>query len=65
MYSPQIEYTQVHKLYQLKSVMCAAGEHIAMTDLVKEALSEYLPKKSKEVKKRYGEWNLIKERAKE
>ena len=50
MYSPKIWPDQVAKLYRLKVSLLAGGKKgITMTDLVREALTEYLAKKEKEL----------------
>ena len=52
MYSPKIWPDQVAKLYRLKVSLLAGGKKgVTMTDLVREALTEYLAKKEKELRK--------------
>ena len=54
MYSPKIQPDQVNELYRLKVSLLTIGERVAMTDLVKEALNDYIPRKQKDVVKRGG-----------
>ena len=52
MYSPKIWPDQIAKLYRLKVSLLAGGKKgVTMTDLVREALTEYLAKKEKELRK--------------
>lgn len=44
MYSPKIEENLVRKLYLLKMSYTSVGINKPMTDMVKEALEEYIPK---------------------
>ena len=44
MYSPKIEEKLVRKLYLLKMSYTSIGTNKPMTDMVKEALEEYIPK---------------------
>ena len=51
MYSPKINEEQVHQLWKLKSISeVITGERKPMTQMVNEAVEEYLKKESKKVK---------------
>ena len=54
MYSPKIEPTQVRKLYLLKISLASIGITKPMTEIVKEALDQYIPEKVDEIKKAGG-----------
>jgi len=49
MYSPEIESEQVRKLYLLKMSYASKGINKPMTEKVKEALREYIPKAVKQI----------------
>lgn len=49
MYSPKIEEKSVRKLYLLKMSYIGLGIRKPMTEMVKEALDEYIPKAEKEI----------------
>ena len=49
MYSPEIEPEIVRKLYRLKMSYSSMGINKPMTEIVKEALNEYIPKATKEI----------------
>lgn len=49
MYSPKICHAQVRKLYLLKKSYVSLGIQKAMTEIAKEALSEYIPRAVKEI----------------
>lgn len=49
MYSPQIEPELVRKLYLLKMSYMSIGKNKPMTEIVREALNEYIPKVVKEI----------------
>lgn len=51
MYSPKINEEQVHQLWKLKSISeVITGERKPMTEMVNEAIGEYLKKESMKVK---------------
>ena len=54
MYSPKIESGQVRKLYLLKMSYVSLGVNKHMTEIVSEALNEYIPKVVKEILKSGG-----------
>ena len=54
MYSPKIESQQVRKLYLLKMSYVSLGINKHMTEMVSEALNEYIPKAVKEILKSKG-----------
>lgn len=54
MYSPKIEPVQVRKLYLLKMSYVSLDVRKSMTEIVKEALDEYIPKTVKEILKSGG-----------
>lgn len=54
MYSPKIESQQVRKLYLLKMSYVSLGVNKHMTEMVSEALNEYIPKSVKEILKSGG-----------
>ncbi len=54
MYSPKIESGQVRKLYLLKMSYASLEMNKPMTEMVKEALDEYIPKAVKEILKSKG-----------
>ena len=54
MYSPKIESQQVRKLYLLKMSYVSLGLNKHMTEIVSEALNEYIPKAVKEILKAGG-----------
>jgi len=49
MYSPKIEENLVRKLYLLKMSYTSLGINKPMTDMVSQALNEYIPKVVKEI----------------
>ena len=50
MYSPKISEQQVHQLWKLKALNeVLTGERKPMTDMVNEAVEEYLNKTSKKI----------------
>ena len=49
MYSPKIEEKFVRKLYLLKISYIGLGIRKPMTEMVKEALDEYIPKAEEEI----------------
>jgi len=49
MYSPKIEENLVRKLYLLKMSYISIGINKPMTDMVSQALNEYIPKAVKDV----------------
>ncbi len=49
MYSPKIEPEQIKKLYLLKMSYAALGIKKPMTEMVREALNDYLPKAAKQI----------------
>lgn len=49
MYSPEIKPEMVRKLYLLKMSYPSIGINKPMTEMVKEALNEYIPKATKEI----------------
>ncbi len=49
MYSPKIEEEQVRKLYLLKKSYAGLGINKPMTNMVREALDEYIPKAEKQL----------------
>ena len=59
MYSPKIESQQVRKLYLLKMSYVSLGINKHMTEIVSEALNEYIPKAVKEILKSGVEPELI------
>ena len=54
MYSPKIGERQVRKLYLLKMSYISLDIKRPMTEMVKEALDEYVPKTFKEILKSGG-----------
>ena len=54
MYSPKIDERQVRKLYLLKMSYISLDIKRPMTEMVKEALDEYIPKTFKEILKSGG-----------
>ena len=54
MYSPKIEPTQVRKLYLLKMSYISLEIKKPMTEMVREALDEYIPKTVKGILKSGG-----------
>jgi hypothetical protein len=54
MYSPRVEPRQVRKLYLLKMSYAGLGMNKPMTEIVREALDEYMPKAFKEILKSGG-----------
>lgn len=54
MYSPKIESEQVRKLYLLKMSFVSLEVTKAMTQMVREALDEYIPRVVKEILKSGG-----------
>lgn len=54
MYSPKIESQQVRKLYLLKMSYVSLNIKKYMTQMVEEALDEYIPKKVNEILKAGG-----------
>ncbi|UCH11903.1 MAG: hypothetical protein JSW18_03520 [Candidatus Omnitrophota bacterium] len=54
MYSPKIEPRQIRKLYLLKMSYASLELSKPMTEMVKEALEEYIPKTVKEILKSGG-----------
>ena len=54
MYSPKIEESQIRKLYLLKMSYVSLGINKHMTEIVKEALDEHIPKVTKEILKSGG-----------
>lgn len=49
MYSPKIQPEQVRKLYLLKMSFVSLGMNKHMTEMVGDALGEYIPKVVKEI----------------
>ena len=49
MYSPKIDPKLVRKLYLLKMSYGSLGINKPMTEIVKDALDEHIPKTSKEI----------------
>lgn len=49
MYSPKIEEEQIRKLYLLKKSYAGIGINKPMTEMVGEALDDYLPKAAKQI----------------
>mgnify|MGYP001583004936 CR=1 len=49
MYSPKIEPEQIKKLYLLKMSYAALKIKKPMTEIVKEAIDDYLPKAAKQI----------------
>jgi histidinol phosphatase-like enzyme len=49
MYSPKIEENSVRKLYLLKMSYIGLGIRKPMTEMVKEALDEYIPKAEQKI----------------
>ena len=49
MYSPKIEPEQIKKLYLLKMSYAALRIKRPMTEMVREALDDYLPKAAKQI----------------
>jgi hypothetical protein len=49
MYSPKIEEGQIRKLYLLKKSYAGIGIKKSMTEIVRHALNEYIPKAEKEI----------------
>lgn len=49
MYSPKIDPEQIKKLYLLKVSYAALRIKKPMTEIVREALDDYLPKAAKEI----------------
>lgn len=54
MYSPKIEPKQVRKLYLLKMSYVSLETSKPMTEMVREAIAEYIPKKVMEILKSGG-----------
>lgn len=54
MYSPEIEPEQVRKLYLLKMSYVSLGMNKRMTEMVREALKQYIPIMVKEILKSGG-----------
>ncbi|MBN1156548.1 hypothetical protein JXA85_02965 [Candidatus Woesearchaeota archaeon] len=54
MYSPRIDEKQVRKLYLLKMSYVSLEVKKPITEMVKEALDEYIPKTVKEILKSKG-----------
>jgi len=54
MYSPKIEPRQIRKLYLLKMSYVSLEISKPMTEMVREALGEYIPKAVKEIMKSGG-----------
>ena len=54
MYSPKIDEKLVRKLYLLKMSYVSLEVKKPMTEMVKEALDEYIPKAVKEILKSRG-----------
>ena len=54
MYSPKIDERQVRKLYLLKMSYISLDIKRPMTEMVKEALDEYIPRTVKEILKSGG-----------
>jgi len=49
MYSPKIEPEQIKKLYLLKMSYAALRIKKPMTEMIREALDDYLPKAAKQI----------------
>ena len=54
MYSPKIEPKLVRKLYLLKQSYVSLGITKPMTEIIKEALDEFIPKAVKEIQQSGG-----------
>lgn len=54
MYSPKIHPEQVRRLYLLKVSYASIGINKPMTEIVAEALDEYIPEKVEEILKAGG-----------
>ena len=49
MYSPKIDESRIRKLYLLKISYAGLGMRRPMTEMVREALDDYLPKAEKQI----------------
>ena len=54
MYSPRIDSVNVRKLYLLKMSYTSLGISKPMTEIVREALTKYIPEKADEILKAGG-----------
>ena len=54
MYSPRIDSVNVRKLYLLKMSYASLGISKPMTEIVREALTKYIPEKADEILKAGG-----------